>query len=79
MVEQIVIMLQNCLMTRVPTKTSFWKNGVLEGGATTSDNRTNRIATSKNECISKNKLGRLTVSPLLTLKIPTITYGRDLT
>ena len=72
-------MLQIHLMARVPTKTSFWKSGVLEGGPTTSDNRTNRIATSKNECISKNKLGRLTVSPLLTLKIPTITYGRDLT
>ena len=64
MVEQIVIMLQNCLMTRVPTKTSFWKNAVLEGGPTTSDNRTNRIATSKNECISKIKLEKLTVSHL---------------
>ena len=71
-------MLQIHLMARVPTKTSFWKSGVLEGGPTTSDNRKNRIATSKNERISKIKLEKLTVSHLLSLKILTITYGKDL-
>ena len=67
-------------MTRVPYKTSFWKNVVLEGEPTTSNNRKNRIAKSKNEeCISKIKSEKVTLSHVLSLRIPTITYGKDLT